>query len=37
VDAAALEPLVKDATALVLGEDEQRVVDLKVTNPGGGH
>jgi Carboxypeptidase regulatory-like domain len=30
VDAAALEPLVKDATALVLGEDEQRQVDLKV-------
>jgi hypothetical protein len=37
VDAAVLEPLVKDATALVLGEDEQRVVDLRITNPGGGH
>lgn len=37
VDAAALEPLVKDATPLVLGEDEQRVVDLKLTNTGGTH
>jgi hypothetical protein len=37
VDAAALEPLVKDATALVLGEDEQRVVDLRIASPGGGH
>lgn len=36
VDAAAIEPLVKDATPLVLGDDEARVVDLKLTNPGGG-
>jgi hypothetical protein len=37
VDAAALAPLVKDATPLVLGDDEQRVVDLKITKGGGGH
>lgn len=37
VNAATLEPLVRDATALVLGEDEQRVVDLKLVKPGGGH
>jgi hypothetical protein len=37
VDAAALEPLVKDATPLVLGDDDQRVVDLKTTTGGGGH
>jgi hypothetical protein len=37
LDAAAFEALAKDATALVLGEDEQRVVDLKIaTNSGGG-
>jgi carboxypeptidase family protein len=36
VDAAAIERLFKDATPLVLGEDEQRVVDLKLTTPGGG-
>jgi hypothetical protein len=36
VDAAALEPLVKDATPLVLGDDDQRVVDLKITTGGGG-
>jgi hypothetical protein len=36
VDAAALEPLVKDATPLVLGDDDQRVVDLKMTTGGGG-
>jgi hypothetical protein len=36
VDAAALEPLVKDATALVLGDDEQRQVDLKVVTGSGG-
>ena len=34
VDAAALAALVRDATALVLGEDEQRQVDLKML-PGG--
>jgi hypothetical protein len=36
VDAAALQPLVKNATPLVLGDDEQRVVDVKITNGGGG-
>jgi hypothetical protein len=36
VDAAALEPLVKDATPLVLGEDEQRVVDLRIAPGTGG-
>jgi hypothetical protein len=35
VDAATLEPLVKEATALVLGEEEQRRVDLKVVAKGG--
>jgi hypothetical protein len=36
VDAAAVEPLVKDATPLVLGDDDQRVVDLKITTGSGG-
>lgn len=35
VDAATLEPLVKEATALVLGEEEQRQVDVKVVAKGG--
>jgi hypothetical protein len=35
VDDAALERLVKDATPLVLGDDDQRVVDLKITTGGG--
>jgi hypothetical protein len=30
MDAAAFEALAKEATALVLGEDEQRIVDLKI-------
>jgi hypothetical protein len=30
IDAATLESMVKDATVLVLGEEEQRQVDLKV-------
>ena len=37
LEAAAFEALTKDATALVLGEDEQRVIDLKIAmNVGGG-
>jgi hypothetical protein len=36
IDSATLESLVKDATILVLGEDEQRQVDLKVAATGGG-
>ena len=28
VDAAALEPLLREATPLIVGENEQRVVDL---------
>jgi hypothetical protein len=35
IDPATLEPLVKEATALVLGEEEQRQVDLKVVAKGG--
>jgi hypothetical protein len=35
MDAATLEPLVKEATALVLGEEEQRQIDLKVVAKGG--
>jgi hypothetical protein len=30
LDAAAFEALAKEATPLVLGEDEQRIVDLKI-------
>jgi hypothetical protein len=35
VDAATLEALVRDAAALVLGDDDQRVVDLKLASTGG--
>jgi hypothetical protein len=35
IGTATLEPLVKDATVLVLGEDEQRQVNLKVARTGG--
>ena len=35
-DAAFFEALVKDATTFVVGEDEQRQVDLKVAPPAGG-
>ena len=35
IDAATLEPLVKEAALLVLGEEEQRNVDLKVAGTGG--
>jgi hypothetical protein len=35
MDAATLEPLVKEATALVLGEEDQRQMDLKVVAKGG--
>lgn len=35
MDAAVLDALVREATALVLGEDEQRVVDLKLAGAGG--
>jgi hypothetical protein len=37
MDAATLEALVREATALVLGDDEPRVVDLKLAAAGGGH
>jgi Carboxypeptidase regulatory-like domain len=36
VDAAILGALVREATALVLGDDEQRVVDLKLASKEGG-
>ena len=36
IDAAALEPLLREATAIVVGEDEQRVIDLKVAASSGG-
>ena len=36
VDAAILGSLVREATALVLGDDEQRVVDLKLASKEGG-
>jgi hypothetical protein len=36
IDAAFLEPLVKDATFVVLGDDEERQVDLKVAAGSGG-
>ena len=35
-DAAALESLLREATPLVVGEDEQRVIDLKLAAAGGG-
>jgi hypothetical protein len=37
MDAATLDALVREATPLVLGEDEPRVVDLKLAAAGGGH
>ncbi len=36
VDRALLEQFVRDATTVVLGEDEKRQVDLKLTTGGGG-
>jgi hypothetical protein len=36
LDAAILGALVREATALVLGDDEQRVVDLKLASKEGG-
>jgi Carboxypeptidase regulatory-like domain len=36
VDAAALDALLREATPLIVGEDEQRVIDLKVAAAGGG-
>jgi Carboxypeptidase regulatory-like domain len=35
-DAASLEPLLREATAIIVGEDEQRVIDLKLPAAGGG-
>jgi hypothetical protein len=35
IDAATLEPLVKESALLVLGEEEQRYVDVKVARTGG--
>ena len=35
-DAPLFEQLAKEATSLVIGEDEQRQVDLKVTVGAGG-
>lgn len=35
IDAATLESLVKDATVVVLGDEAQRQVDLKVAATGG--
>ena len=37
LDAAFFEDLVKDATSLVVGDDEQRQVDLKVVTGSGGN
>src|SRR5262245_17173688 len=36
-DSADFESLAREATQVVLGEDEQRVVDLKLAAGGGGH
>ena len=35
-DAAALEPLLREATPIIVGEDEQRDIDLKLAAAGGG-
>jgi hypothetical protein len=35
-DAAFFEEIAKEATSLVIGEDEQRQMDLKVSAGGGG-
>jgi hypothetical protein len=34
-DGAFFEGLVKDATIVVVGEDEQRTIDLRLVEPGG--
>ena len=36
-DAAAFEALAKEGTTVVIGEDEQRQVDVRVSNGGGGY